>query len=78
MIKFTRLVMFPKLKRLGRTKCSKPVYIKEKQRGSKHILTVVFDSKLNYKENINFVLKKVNSLKNVLLEKAQIFRSQFS
>ena len=39
-------------------------------------LGVVFDRKLNWKENINSVLKK-SELKNVLLEKAEIFWGQF-
>ncbi len=45
-------------------RCSKPVYIKgeavERVDTYKY-LGVVFDSKLNWKENINSVLKKVNS-----------------
>ena len=39
-------------------------------------LGVVFDSKLNRKENINSVLKK-SELENVLREKAEIIWSQF-
>ena len=39
-------------------------------------LGVVFDSKRNWKENINSVLRK-SELENVLLEKAEIFWSQF-
>ena len=45
-------------------RCPKPVYIKgeavERVDTYKY-LDVVFDSKLNWKENINSVLKKVNS-----------------
>ena len=45
-------------------RCTKPVYIKGEavERVDTHkYLGVVFDSKLNWKENINSVLKKVNS-----------------
>ena len=45
-------------------RCPKPVYIKgeavERVDTYKY-LGVVFDSKLNWKENINYVLKKANS-----------------
>ena len=45
-------------------RCPKPVYIKgEVDRVETYkYLGVVFDSKLNWKENINSVLKKVNSI----------------
>ena len=39
-------------------------------------LGVVFDSKLNWKENINSMLKK-SELDNVLYEKAEIIWSKF-
>ena len=39
-------------------------------------LGVIFDSKLNWKENINSVMKKVNP-RNVLHEKAEIIWSKF-
>ena len=39
-------------------------------------LGVVFDSKLNWKENINSVLKK-SELENALHEKAEIIWSKF-
>ena len=45
-------------------RCSKPVYIKGEaveRVDTYRYLGVVFDSKLNWKENINSVLKKVNS-----------------
>ena len=45
-------------------RCSKPVYIKGKaveRVDTYKYLGAVFDSKLNWKENINSVLKKVNS-----------------
>ena len=45
-------------------RCPKPVYIKEEavERVETYkYLDVVFDSKLNWKENINSVLKKVNT-----------------
>ena len=45
-------------------RCLKPVYIKGEamERGDTYkYLGVVFDSKLNWKENIDSVLKKVNS-----------------
>ena len=45
-------------------RCPKPVYIKGEavERVETHkYLGVVFDSKLNWKENINLVLKKVNT-----------------
>ena len=58
-------------------RCLKPVYITgesvERVETYKY-LGVVFDSKLNWKENINSVLKC--ELENVLLEKAGIFWSQ--
>ena len=53
----------------------KPVYIKGKAVERVEIykyLGVVFDSKLNWKENINCVLKQ-SEPENVLLEKAEIF-----
>ena len=74
--------MFPKRQRCAlifRTnqRCPKPVYIKgeavERVDTYKY-LGVVFDSKLNWKENINSVLKKVN---NILDEKAEIIWSKF-
>ena len=40
-------------------------------------LGVVFDSKLNWKENINSVLKKRSELENVLHEKAEIIWIKF-
>ena len=60
--------MFPKRKRcasiLGRIKdAPKQSALKEKQ--LREYLGVVFDSKLNWKENINSVLKK-SELENVL------------
>ena len=60
-------------------RCPKPVYIKGEAMervGTHKYLGVVFDSKLNWKENINSVLKKVNS-KNVLHERAEIVWSKF-
>ena len=45
-------------------KCPKPVYIKGEaveRVDTYNYLGVVFDSKLNWKENINSVMKKVNS-----------------
>ena len=60
-------------------RCPKPVCIKGEavERVETYIyLGAVFDSKLNWKENINSVLKK-SELENVLLEKAEIFLSQF-
>ena len=60
-------------------RCPKPVYMKgeavERGRTDKY-LGVVFGSKLNWKENINSVLRK-SELENILLEKAEIFWSQF-
>ena len=55
---------------------AKPVHIKKKKEAVDMIETyrylgVVLDSKLNWKENINLVLKK-SELENVSLEKAQI------
>ena len=59
-------------------RCPKPVYIKgeavERVDTYKY-LVVVFDSKLNWKENINSVLKK-SDLENVLHEKAEIIWSK--
>ena len=54
-------------------RCPKPVYIKEavERVDTYKYLGVVFDSKLNWKENINSVLKK-SELENVLHEKAEI------
>ena len=62
-------------------RCQKPVYIKgeavERVDACKY-LGVVFDSELNWNENISSVLKKKKSeVKNVLLEKAKIIWSQF-
>ena len=60
-------------------RCPKPVYIKEEaveRVGTYKYLGVVFDSKLNWKENIKSVLKK-SELENVLHEKAEIIWSQF-
>ena len=60
-------------------RCPKPVYIKgeavERVDTYKY-LGVVFDIKLNWKENINSVLKK-SELKNILHEKAEIIWSKF-
>ena len=60
-------------------RCPKPVYIKgeavERVDTYKY-LGVVFDSKLNWKENINSVLKK-SELENVLHEKAEIIWRKF-
>ena len=60
-------------------RCPKPVYIKgeavERVDTYKY-LGVVFDSILNWKENINSVLKK-SELENVLYEKAEIIWSKF-
>ena len=62
-------------------RCPKPVYIKGEAVESVdtyNYLGVVFDSKLNWKENINSVLKnKKSELDNVLLEKAEIIWSKF-
>ena len=59
-------------------RCPKPVNIKgealERIKTYRY-LDVVFDSKLNWKENINSVLK--SEIENVLLEKSKTFRSQF-
>ena len=61
-------------------RCPKPVYIKgeavERVDTYKY-LGVVFDSKLNWKENINSVLEKKSELKNVLHEKSEMIWSQF-
>ena len=60
-------------------RCPKPVYIKgeavERVNTYKY-LGVVFVSKLNWKENINTVLKK-SELENLLHEKAVIMWSKF-
>ena len=60
-------------------RCPKTVYIKgevvERVDTYKY-LDVVFDSKLNWKENINSVLKK-SEPENVLYEKAEIIWSKF-
>ena len=60
-------------------RCHKPVYIKgeavERVDTYKY-LGVVFDSKLNWKENIKSVLKK-SELQNVLHEKVEIIWSKF-
>ena len=56
----------------------KPVYLKGEavERVDTHkYLGVVFDSKLNWNENINSVLK--SELENVLHEKAKIIWSKF-
>ena len=66
-------------------RCSRPVCIKGKaveKVDTYQYLGVVFDSKLNWKENINSVIKKKkkkkkNELENVLHEKAEIIWSQF-
>ena len=59
--------------------CPKPVYIKgeavERVDTYKN-LGVVFESKLNWKENNNSVLKK-SELENVSHEKAEIIWSKF-
>ena len=78
--------MFPKRKRcaliLGRIKdAPNQSTLKEKQWREYRVnaykyLGVVFDSKLNWKENINSVLKK-SELENVLHEKAEIIWSKF-
>ena len=60
-------------------RCPKPVYVKGEtveRVGTYKYLGVVFDSKLNWKENINSVLKK-SELENVLHEKAEIIWSKF-
>ena len=60
-------------------RCPKPVYIKGEaveRVGTYKYLGVVVDSKLNWKENINCVLKK-SELENVLHEKAEIIWSKF-
>ena len=60
-------------------RCPKPVYIKGEavERADTYkYLGVMFDSKLNWKENINSVLKKIE-LENVLREKADIIWSKF-
>ena len=60
-------------------RCPKPVYIKrEAVEGVEtyKYLNAVFDCKLNWKDNINLVLKK-SELENALLKKAEIFWSQF-
>ena len=77
--------MFPKRKRCTlifrkNQRCPKQVYIKgeavERVDTYKY-LGVVFDSKLNWKENINPVLKKRSELENVLHEKAEIIWIEF-
>ena len=81
--------MFPKRKMCSdfrkNQRCPKPVYIKgeavERVDTYKY-LGVVFDSKLNRKENINSVLKrkkkkKKSELENVLHEKAEIIWIKF-
>ena len=77
--------MFPKRQRCAlifRTnqRCPKPVYIKgeavERVDTYKN-LGVVFESKLNWKENNNSVLKK-SELENVLYMKAEIVWSKFT
>ena len=55
-------------------RCPKPVYTKGEavdRVDTYKYLDVFFDSKLNWKENINSVLKK-SELENVLHEKAEI------
>ena len=62
--------MLPKTKEIcidfrKNQRCPKPVYIKRAVEGvdTYKYSGVVFDFKLNWKENINSVLKKVNSRK---------------
>ena len=52
--------------------------LKEKQwkSATDKYLGMFFDIRLNWKENINSMLKK-SELENVLLDKAEIFGSQF-
>ena len=59
-------------------RCPKLAYIKEavERVETYEYLGVVFDSKLNWKENINPGLKK-SKLENVLHEKAEIIWSKF-
>ena len=60
-------------------RCPKQVYVKGEAVERVEIykyLGVVFHSKLNWKENINSVLKK-SELENVLHEKAEIIWSKF-
>ena len=62
-------------------RCPKPVYIKEEavyRIDTYKYLGVVFDSKLNWKENINSVLISFffYKIENVLNEKAEIIWSQ--
>ena len=60
-------------------RCPKLVYVKGEaveRVGTYKYLGVVVDSKLNWKENINCVLKK-SELENVLHEKAEIIWSKF-
>ena len=70
--------MFPKECFRKNQRCPKPVYIKgeavERVNTYKY-LGVVFDSKLNWKENINSAEK--SELENVLHEKAEIIWSKF-
>ena len=59
-------------------RCPKPVYIKGEaveRVDPNSYLVVVFDRRLNWKENINSMLKK-SELENVLHEKAEIIWSQ--
>ena len=61
-------------------RCPKPVYIKGEavERADTYkYLGVMFDSKLNWKENINSVLKKIE-LENVLHPKAEIIWGKFT
>ena len=61
-------------------RCPEPVYIKGEaveRVGTYKYLGVVFDSKLNWKENINSVLKKRSEPENVLHEKAEIIWIKF-
>ena len=76
--------MFPKRKRcaliLGKIKDA-PNLVNIKGEAVERVdtykyLGVVFDSKFNWKENINSVLKK-SELENVLHEKAEIIWSKF-
>ena len=60
-------------------RCPKPVYVKGEaveRLATYKYLGVVFDSNLNWKENINSVLKK-SELENVLHDKAEIIWSKF-
>ena len=61
-------------------RCPRPVYIESQAMervDTYKYLGVVFDSKLNWKENINSVLGGKSELKNVLHEKFEMIWSQF-